>query len=371
MDTYLHPPHMEMRNMDVKSLSEGLITAYGKVAFETLDTYFNIHEKRVLSRLNSKDRAVTQSITALRGSIDRYNDANDLFIAESVIEMDKLYSGLEERQKKHPSLGMQDCLVLELLHYFKNDFFTWVTKPKCTNCGKCEDNIVMKGAVPPPNPNPDEITRVEVYTCNDCGINVAFPRINNPVRLLYTRKGRCGEWVNCFMLVLKAVLGEDSKTRYVWNNEDHVWCEYYSHHLKRWIHLDPCEAAFDQPNLYTDNWGKKMSWVIGINDSYVMDLSSKYINNPEKKIDQSTVVTHVSLVNDFIKLSAFQQMKNYVGQLKSPEDYRKFYYDCLVLFRQERNPHRTELLPSIASLNIRGRQTGGAEWTKARGEDGV
>ena len=35
---------------------------------------------------------------------------------------------------------------------------------------------------------------------------IEFPRINNPVTLLTTRRGRCGEWVNCFMLILQALI---------------------------------------------------------------------------------------------------------------------------------------------------------------------
>lgn len=29
---------------------------------------------------------------------------------------------------------LQDMLILELLNWFKNDFFTWVDSPPCENC---------------------------------------------------------------------------------------------------------------------------------------------------------------------------------------------------------------------------------------------
>ncbi len=74
-----------------------------------------------------------------------------------------------------------------------------------------------------------------------------FPRYNDPGRLLQTRRGRCGEWANAFALCCRAI-GLDA--RYILDLTDHVWVEYYSHSLARWIHMDPCEAAYDQPLLY-------------------------------------------------------------------------------------------------------------------------
>lgn len=74
-----------------------------------------------------------------------------------------------------------------------------------------------------------------------------FPRYNDPGRLLQTRRGRCGEWANAFALCCRAI-GLD--TRYILDLTDHVWVEYYSQSLARWIHMDPCEAAYDQPLLY-------------------------------------------------------------------------------------------------------------------------
>lgn len=31
---------------------------------------------------------------------------------------------------------------------------------------------------------------------------------------------------------------------------DHVWCEYWSEKLDRWVHIDPCEAKVDGAGIY-------------------------------------------------------------------------------------------------------------------------
>ncbi|EMG50746.1 PNG1 Peptide-N(4)-(N-acetyl-beta-glucosaminyl)asparagine amidase [Candida maltosa Xu316] len=354
---------------DYKSLSDKLIIAYTKqkINHDKLKNYIPGQQLSQYSQL-----PVNSSIISLANSVDKYRDTDALDAALDSIDLEKIYGNLEKREKenKNPELDYDDLLVQELLRYFKNDFFTWVNKPKCS-CGS--ENVEPQGRMKGPQGNPDQISVIEVYRCSKCGQRVEFPRIKNPVSLLRTKSGRCGEWVNCFMLILQALIGGDGdRIRYVWNQEDHVWCEYYSYGSHRWIHLDPCEAVFDEPLLYCNNWGKKMSFVIGFNRHYMIDLSQKYITT-EKQIPQSSI-TDTKKVKPLIKfLNAAKQSKYYeeLSHWNNPDEtLRKVYYDIIV-------PHNSELLGKTATTSTptktdlpQGRQSGSAEWTKSRGEGG-
>jgi hypothetical protein len=78
-----------------------------------------------------------------------------------------------------------------------------------------------------------------------------------------TRGWHCG-WIfvhcgACVLLMLRAA-GYDA--RHVCDNADHVWNEYWSRPLGRWVHVDSCETAWDTPLLYEGGWGKTLGLVL-------------------------------------------------------------------------------------------------------------
>ncbi|XP_044965672.1 peptide-N(4)-(N-acetyl-beta-glucosaminyl)asparagine amidase isoform X3 [Hordeum vulgare subsp. vulgare] len=170
-----------------------------------------------------------------------------------------------------PSKNEEDhAFLLELLFWFKQSF-RWVNAAACDICDR-ETSMIGMG-----NPLPAEIefgaSRVEIYRCNHCSSIIRFPRYNDPHKLIQTRKGRCGEWANCFTFYCR-VFGYEA--RLILDFTDHVWTECFSNLYGRWIHFDPCEGVYDNPLLYEKGWNKKLDYAIGISKDGVHDVTKRY-----------------------------------------------------------------------------------------------
>ena len=147
----------------------------------------------------------------------------------------------------------------------------WVNKPPCEACGVMADRPKGRKRVNAPGCTPVPVGSdaprgdaeragwagvVELYRCEGargCGATTRWPRFNNPATLLETRRGRCGEWANCFCLFARA-LGFDC--RHVVDFTDHVWAEVWSESARRWVHADPCENRLDRPQMYVSEFSE-------------------------------------------------------------------------------------------------------------------
>lgn len=158
-----------------------------------------------------------QELEHLSDQVMQYEDDRLQYYGRKLIPLETLTNNaqnamrrVQKQELKDPCF--RDWLLVELVRWFNEKFFTWVDTLPCKVCANESDRaraIRIEDGV-----------RVEVSNC--CGTETKFPRFNDVARLLVTRKGRCGEFANCFTFLCRCL---DFDARLVHANFDHVWTE--------------------------------------------------------------------------------------------------------------------------------------------------
>ncbi len=233
-----------------------------------------------------------------------YEDAGLQDLALAMMPLEEIYSKAAKNKfdyeknaplavaKRLPPWSLMDCSIIAMMSWFKNEFFTWVNNPPCSQCQSATLAVGM--TAPTAEESALGASRVELYRCSniDCSCLERFPRYRDPGILLRTRRGRVGEWANCFALFCRAL---GARVRWVWTANDHVFIEFYSESQRRWVHADPCENTFDLPRLYSEGksdqwsecftitnlcvsgWGKTLTYAIAFSVDGATDVTRRYV----------------------------------------------------------------------------------------------
>lgn len=241
-------------------------------------------------------------------------------------------------------------MILKLMVWFKGSFYEWFDAPECRTCRgfTCRFKQIDRDSAN------RHVRYAEIYECENCGFVTDFKRYGVCEQLLTTRKGRCGEWANCFTLICRALGWE---ARLVVDKTDHVWTEIWSTQQQRWVHCDPCETALDKPLMYEKGWGKKLSYVIAYSNEEVQDVTWRYTENSRDVMKRRTFCSENDLLETILGLSNDRQISLLTSRRKHLAERR--LKECVeLLFR----PKNTD------TKNYGGRTSGALTWRLARGE---
>ncbi|KDP23653.1 hypothetical protein JCGZ_23486 [Jatropha curcas] len=310
--------------------------------------------------VSDQSRQFEQRIRPYVSQVLMYEDPLRQEAARKTVPVEELeekavVSLAKEENFKASKIEQDHAFLLQLLFWFKG-FFRWVNAPPCDGCG---NNTINQGmGVALPSESQYGATRVELYRCNSCSRVTRFPRYNDPLKLVETRRGRCGEWANCFTLYCRA-FGYES--RLILDFTDHVWTECFSPYLGRWMHLDPCEAVYDKPLLYEKGWGKKLNYVIAIAKDGVHDVTKRYTRKWLEVLSRRNIITEPLLS---------------VALTNMTKDCRRNLTSQVLSLLEDRDKNESEelerLLHSVDddAVSLPGRQSGDKEWRILRSEIG-
>ncbi|UJR10898.1 hypothetical protein I4U23_015086 [Adineta vaga] len=273
------------------------------------------------------------------------------YIRSSILPLEDFNRKINKK-KDATDLEKRDFLLLELLRWFKEDFFTWFDRP---NCERCKTVMEFADYTQPTREEREkgDAHRVELYRCSTCSSNYRFPRFNAPWKLLETRCGRCGEAANLFSCICRAL---SFPTRYIYDPTDHVWTEVYSENEQRWLHCDACENLCDSPLVYEKGWKKELTFCIAFAKDHVIDVTWRYVTNfkqtvQKRNINEKNFARIIQRINRKLQstLNREEKLKIISNQIK----------DLVSMLQEAKSTKESEL---------HGRQSGSLTWKLSRKE---
>ncbi len=189
-----------------------------------------------------------------------------------------------------------DWNIVPLLKWFKNDFMKWTPKdPVCEMCVNRGDgqSTVIDGcgndrSVAAEAPimqvkkiiigNSWKMRKLELFICNSCNYECAFPRYGEILKIAETKTGRCSEWSMLFGAMLSSL---GIKTRIVHDFLDHCWNEAMLSYPEgeQWVHVDSTldyPISLNHPYHYEENWAKEYEYVLAFTADRAEDVTQRY-----------------------------------------------------------------------------------------------
>lgn len=333
---------------------------------ETLEEIVRILEEKLVDRRTSIDENWTPieqieirsnfnqkfPIRSTLKQVQSYEDRNLLeMIRKEILPLNEFNRRLDQKKFENP-LDRRDALIVELLNWFKEEFFTWFDQSFCSNCSKSMKFIRFISPTEQQRIEGDA-QRVELYRCETCSREDVYPRYNKISMLLKTRSGRCGEAANLFTCFCRSLSFE---SRYIYDPSDHVWTEVYSESQQRWIHCDACENLCDSPLIYEQGWKKQLEFCLAFAKDHLEDVTWKYVTNFSQTIQKRKL--NEKQFQKFLQQINLKLQKNLDKQTKKQLNFRRIR-DLVEMIRP-----RT--LSSDVELN--GRQSGSLQWRLSRQE---
>jgi peptide-N4-(N-acetyl-beta-glucosaminyl)asparagine amidase len=121
-----------------------------------------------------------------------------------------------------------------------------------------------------------KMRKVEIFRCNSCNYEYAFPRYGEILKIAETGTGRCSEWSMLFGAMLSSL---GIITRIVHDFLDHCWNEAMLSPDGQWVHIDSTldyPISLNHPYYYEENWGKEYKYVLAFSADNVEDVTQRY-----------------------------------------------------------------------------------------------